>query len=299
MLRHFTAFVCTACLFACSGESDQTPAGDDGAGGASGGNGGSAGSIATGGAGPSGGTGQGGDEGGAAGTAGSCTDPLSATRHGQRARSSGFSGTDAEYAELYEESCTVAADCVEPCTTRGGTESMCEASACIDSTTDYCLPATVWRNTAALRSEGTLPVDGAELVLVSDPYEDFLLVDDFKLEVPESADVTGITVTIRRAGGSPAEAADGAVRLVKGGVVGDSDRALATPWPGPEYVDVDYGGPADSWGDTWTPVDVNSPDFGVALSALYTRTDGSGRAYVDIVYATVHYRTACEETGGR
>ena len=129
---------------------------------------------------------------------------------------------------------------------------------------------------------------------MSDPYQDFLLVDDFKLEVPEAAEITGITVTVRRAGGSSMEAVNGAIRLIKGGIMGDSDRALPTAWSGPEYVDMDYGGSDDLWGETWTPDDVNAPDFGVALSALYTESGGNGRAYVNIIYATIHFQTACE-----
>jgi hypothetical protein len=196
---------------------------------------------------------------------------------------------------LYDVSCASVDDCVEPCTTRGGTTEMCAASICVDSTSDYCLPATVWHNLQALRTEGTDSTDGAELVLVNDPYQDFLLVDDFKLEIPASAEILGITVTIRRAGGSSMEAADGAVRLIKRGVVGDADRSLPTPWTGPEYADVDYGGPTDLWNETWTPADINGSDFGVALSAIYTDTAGNGRAYVDIVYVTVHHRTTCDE----
>jgi hypothetical protein len=156
------------------------------------------------------------------------------------------------------------------------------------------LPAPIWANTQALRSEGTDITDAAERVLISDPYTDLLLVDDFKLEIPEGAEILGITATIRRAGGSPMEAVDGAVRLIKGGVIGEADRSQATPWGGPMFENVDYGGPEDLWGETWTAADVNAEDFGVALTAIYTDTGGNGRAYVDIVYVTVDYATSCE-----
>jgi hypothetical protein len=318
------AFAGIGALTGCSGESDK--AGDDqgerggssgessggssgtggaGSGGTSGaGQGGSSGTEQGGaGQGGSSGTEQGGaGQGGSSGTeeggsGGACTgngEGATLRRHGQRGRSSGFSGTDAQYAEIYDVPCASVDDCLGPCAARGGTEEMCGASTCVDSTSDYCLPATVWRNTTALRSEGTESTDGAELVLVWDPYEDFLLVDDFKLEVPETAEITGITVTIRRAGGTSMEAVDGAIRLIKGGTVGASDRASPMPWTGPEYTNVDYGGQDDLWGQTWTPADVNSQDFGVALSAIYADMTGNGRAYVDIVYATIHYVTSCE-----
>jgi hypothetical protein len=237
------------------------------------------------------------DEGGAGasgGEPGGCTgSPVAAEtrRYGQRARSSGWSGTDNAYSEMYDVPCASVDDCIDPCTMRGGTSEMCAATICVDSTSDYCLPPTVWRNLSALRSEGTAPEDGAVLTLVFDPYQDFLLVDDFKLEVPTDAEILGITVTVRRAGESLMEAVDGAVRLIKGGVVGASDRSVPTPWAGPEYVNADYGGPTDLWGQTWTAADVNAQNFGVALSAIYTETGGNGRAYVDIVYVTIHYQT--------
>jgi hypothetical protein len=232
----------------------------------------------------------------AGGTGGACAGDIAEDRrHGRRARSSGFSGTDAQYGELYNLACFSIDDCIEPCLERGGTETMCFAGECVDSTEDYCLPATVWSNLPSLLVEGSDPyTDAAVLVLVGTPYRDFLLVDDFKLEVPASAEIKGITVTVRRAGGGADEAFDYAVRLLKGGVMGESDRATATPWNAPPFENVDYGGPTDLWNETWTPADVNAADFGVALAAGYTQTAGNGRAYVDIVYVTVSYSLACE-----
>jgi hypothetical protein len=217
-------------------------------------------------------------------------------RHAGRARSSGFMGTETQYNELYDlPPCFSADDCYDPCIDRGGTESMCNATLCQDSTEDYCLPATIWTGLATLSAEGTDPLsDAAQLVLWSDPYRDFLLLDDFRLEVPAAAEIRGITVTVRRAGGGPNEAVDAGVRLIKGGVMGQSDRSSPMPWSGPELSNVDYGGATDLWGATWTPEDVNAPDFGVALSAAYTQSAGNGRAYVDIVYVTVSYTLACE-----
>jgi hypothetical protein len=215
--------------------------------------------------------------------------------YGRKAESSGFHGTDAQYGELYDTSCFSVDDCVEPCLARGGTEEMCEASDCVDSTSDYCLPATVWSRLGMLSSEGTdVTRDCAELVLWADPYRDYLRVRDFRLEIPETAEILGINVSVRRAGGTANEAVDAGVRLIKNGVMGSADRSTPTPWSGPELAEVEYGGVDDLWNETWSPADVNSEDFGVALSAAYTQTAGNGRAYVDIVYVTVHYRTMCE-----
>jgi hypothetical protein len=217
-------------------------------------------------------------------------------RHGQHARSSGFAGTQEQYNELYDLGvCQTDADCGGPCLERGGTEEMCAGTYCQESTENYCLPATIWTNLQTLAAEGTdIYADAAQLVLWSDPYRDYLIVDDFKLEVPATATVLGITATVRRAAGGPDEAVDAGVHIVKRGVMGSADRSTAVPWNATEFADIDFGGPTDLWGETWTPADVNAADFGVALSARFTQSAGNGRAYVDIVYVTVHYTTICE-----
>lgn len=255
---------------------------------AAGGTGGSAGAAA-------GSGGEGVETAGAAGEAGgsaSCTTLTTTKKHALRARSAGFSGTEAQYDEIYELDCQMTPDCQSACMDRGGTAEMCSDTICEMSSPNYCLPTPIWTGLDALAAEGTDPFsDGAEIVLWSYPYHDSLLLDQFKLEVPDGAEVLGITATIRRAAGGDDEAVDVGVHLIKHGVVGSADRSLATPWNPFYFVDVDYGGPKDLWGDTWSADDLNADDFGVALAAGYTQTAGNGRGYVDIVYVTVTYRT--------
>jgi hypothetical protein len=63
---------------------------------------------------------------------------------------------------------------------------------------------------------------------------------------------------------------DDKVRIIKGGTVGSTDRAVANAWRSTPTTTV-YGGPSDLWGETWTYADINSAAFGVAIS-----TYGSG-----------------------
>jgi hypothetical protein len=218
----------------------------------------------------------------------------SVERSSTQAASSGFAGTEAEYTALYSLPCSSEADCIVPCIENGGTDAMCAAGMCVDSDPDdYCLPSTIWTDLDQLATEGTSTIDCAELVLVSDPYLDYLLLTDFGFDIPGSAEVLGISVRVRRAGGTDDVAADAGVHLIKASVLGDADRSSAGPWPGPELAEANYGGPTDLWEEELTPEDVNSPDFGVALATEFTQGIGNGRAYVDIVYMTVHYRIAC------
>jgi hypothetical protein len=211
--------------------------------------------------------------------------------HGARARSSGFAGTSEQYSSLYSLPCETDVDCATPCLAAGGTDEMCAGNYCRISDPNYCLPATIWTNLPAVSSEGTDAVsDGAQLVTWSDPYKDYLLVDQFGFEIPAGSQIAGIEVTVRRAGGGANEAADGGIFLLKGGVMGTTDKSLEAPWTGPELVNVEYGAPTDLWGQTWTAGDVNADGFGVAVNASFPETAGNGRAYVDIVYVTVSYR---------
>lgn len=215
-----------------------------------------------------------------------------APRTARRARSSGFTGTDAAYANLFTAACATSADCVDPCTAAGGTADMCGASECLPdfSGANACLPPPVWSNLQAIQLEATSVADTVQLVAISTPYHDVLLTDQFKLEVPDGAAVTGIVVEILKAGDTTI--VDDSVRLMKGGVAGGAERASTQTWA-TDLTWVTYGGPEDLWGETWTAADLNADDFGVAVSTLYTQTAGNSRAYVSQVRVTVYYSPAC------
>jgi hypothetical protein len=236
----------------------------------------------------SGGGEAGGDEGGAGGVS-ACSE-FESKKSSLRARSAGFSGTSDAYDALFVD-CNVEADCEAPCLANGGTAEMCAAGECVMSLSNYCVPAAIWSNLDALDTAGADPLtDGAELVLVSDSYQDTLLLDDFGFQIPADAELLGFTVTVRHAGGSANDAVDASIQLLKDGVPSSADRASPVPWSAPDFVDVDYGGPRDRWGAGFTPAAVNAEGFGVALSAKFGQSAGNGRAYVDIVYVTVSYR---------
>ena len=209
------------------------------------------------------------------------------------ARSAGFSGSEAQYLELYDTACSSADECVTACSDRGGTDDMCGASECLDDgsgSSSTCLPAPTWSNLQGIQAESD-DVDGAaELVVVATAYHDRLLTSDFALDIPDSAVIKGITVEVRRAG--DANVSDDSLRLVKAGAVTGAERGSSTPWTG-ELEWVSYGGASDLWGETWTAADVMSADFGVALSVNYEDTVGNARAYVDQVRVTLHYSLNC------
>jgi len=80
---------------------------------------------------------------------------------------------------------------------------------------------------------------------------------------------------------------DNNVRLTRaGGAVGSNYAQGTTPWPTADSY-ATYGGSTDLWGTTWTPAQINNPNFGVLFSAIHQ----SGTLQVDHIRITV-YTTA-------
>jgi hypothetical protein len=218
----------------------------------------------------------------------------SPSRSAGRAVSIGFSGTDAEYLELYEVGCNEADACEDACRERGGSEDMCQASECLASPSGDgdCLPAPVWSNLQGIQAESQTIDGAAQLIVVATTYHDLLLTSAFELELPDAAEIRGITVKVRRAG--DASISDDAVRIVKSGELAGANRSRSGEWT--EALDwITYGGEDDLWGEDWSPADLRADDFGVALSVNYEETVGNARAYVDQVHVTIHYTLACED----
>lgn len=231
----------------------------------------------------SGGGGSGGAaSGGTGGSVGSCGPFRKAPGE---ARSLGFSGTDSQYSELYDQPCTVANDCEAPCAERGGVDWFCAAHVCVDSEPDYCLPPTKWRKVEQALSPTDDSLTSAETSLGTGngPLQDRLVLQDFGFELPDAATISGFRVEVRRQGDDLTNVRDYSVRLLKSDVEVGTDSGTTDVWSA-EWETAEYGGPTDLWGETWTPADINSPAFGVAVGAL---PDGPGRAYIDSASVTV------------
>lgn len=210
-----------------------------------------------------------------------------------RAVSGGFSGTEEAYFSLYDVECAEADDCSAECQTAGGSGEMCAESSCLAQSGDAkaCLPPTVWRSLENIEFEGVSPLDGVEITVVASDYNDLLFVDDFRLEVPEDAEIQGVTLEVRRAGSN--RVADEAVHLHLGQQLGEKNRSLGPVWTD-ELRWIEYGGSEDLWGLELTAADVANEEFGAAVSVRYTGAAGNTRAYVDQVRMTVHYHIPCE-----
>jgi hypothetical protein len=231
------------------------------------------------------------DSGGTGGTSDSCGLQSTEAMLPTAARSATFSGTDAEYSELYNQLCVTAADCVAPCTERGGTAEFCAAHMCVDSADDYCLPPTKWRSVdyALEESESNLEAAESSLDAGTVGFQDRLILEGFGFDIPAEATIFGVTALVRRSYESTEPVVDYSVRLVRDGQEVGTDLKSDDAWPD-MLEEAEYGGEAELWGEEWSPEQVNSAGFGLAIGALPLT---GGRAYVDVAWLTVHYEV-CE-----
>lgn len=118
----------------------------------------------------------------------------------------------------------------------------------------------------------------------------YLKATNFGFSLPAGAIVTGVQVEVERACFSAGQYSDAAVRIVKGGVIGSTDRSAGGTWPTSDTVQA-YGGAGDLWGETLTDSDVEASTFGVALRVSRSGGVTPANAEVDHVKMTVYYVT--------
>ncbi len=150
---------------------------------------------------------------------------------------------------------------------------------------DSSVGAVAWTNpgnAAASDDSWATAVIGAAVT----PSE-YLKVTNFGFAIPSGATIDGITVTIERSATQANRVNDSAVRIVKGGTIGSTDKGSATNWPTSDGS-ANYGGAADLWGETWAYTDINNSGFGAAISASSTGS-GTRTARIDLITITVTY----------
>jgi hypothetical protein len=131
----------------------------------------------------------------------------------------------------------------------------------------------------------------ATATMVPGTVTQYLVSESFGITLPVGATIDGIQVTVERSATGGLSTTDQAVYLIKGTNIqtaGDNKADLVTVW-GTADSSINYGGPADKWGSTWTAADITSGGFGVAFAARYTGATGSEVARVDAISVTISY----------
>ncbi len=170
----------------------------------------------------------------------------------------------------------------------GGSGTLISAAACPSATNSVPnYPGTAadnpnlgsipWANPDNILTSGT-PYAVASDIPAAGGTTHYLMATNYNFDLPSNATINGIIVTINRqsSGSSSPYIRDNVVSLIRGGSIVGSNRAkTGTDWP-TTMASVDYGNIVDTWGTTGlTAADINSPNFGVALSAINTTTNSS------------------------
>ena len=120
----------------------------------------------------------------------------------------------------------------------------------------------------------------------------YLKITGFNFAIPSWATITGIKIEVKKSRGSSGSGSilDSQIKIVRNNVIGGSANInkadTSTSWPSSNtYV---QAGASDVWGETWSPADINSSTFGVAISATGS-SGGSRTAQVDNVQITITY----------
>lgn len=134
------------------------------------------------------------------------------------------------------------------------------------------------------KAEGASDFDCAE----TDHSNRTMTATDFGFNIPSGATITGIQVTIdfgKTSGGSMTAS------LVKDGVADTANGKTfvrASPFNANCFFSANVNVPSvtnDTWGNTWTPADINENDFGVQLNS----GNGNSDRKVDSIKITVFY----------
>jgi len=114
---------------------------------------------------------------------------------------------------------------------------------------------------------------------------------NFGFSIPAGATINGIQANIERNG---FDITDVSIKLLNGdGAGGESaqDKSLGASWSNSDTVD-SFGGPTDTWGETWSVSDVNSSNFGIRIQCQDNAGGFPqilGSANIDHVEITVYY----------
>ena len=123
----------------------------------------------------------------------------------------------------------------------------------------------------------------------------YLKATNFGFSIPAGATINGILVEVEKIG-SVTNAFDNAVRIVRGGTIGETDKSNISGWPAVEQY-ISYGSSSDLWGETWLYSDINDSTFGFVISAKNVSSIQNTTVFVDHIRITITYTEATAGSG--
>ena len=133
---------------------------------------------------------------------------------------------------------------------------------------------------------------------LSSTISHYLKATNFGFSIPTGATINGILVEVERLmTGTQPNVKDSKVLIIKGGVIGSTDKAdTVNVWPLTDTYK-SYGSSSELWGETWTPADINDSGFGFVISATGFADVSSAKADVDHIRITVYYTVEAPTLG--
>lgn len=159
-------------------------------------------------------------------------------------------------------------------------------------TDDASFGTTAWSNPSNITSSDDTY---ASLTSIGGINTHYLEGTNFNFLIPSEATILGIQVEWERKANCAAGCTqDSRVRIIKGGVVGSTEKSAAAGWQNTEAF-VSFGGASDLWGTTWTAADINASNFGAAIAPI--GASGGAVTSVDSVRITITYSTPIIKQG--
>jgi hypothetical protein len=116
-----------------------------------------------------------------------------------------------------------------------------------------------------------------------------LVSTGYGFAIPLNAHINGIVVRAVVRGAQVPAIYDLNVNLTKNGsAISSANRAHGAVWSFTPNTQT-YGSPTDLWGGTWSPSDINNPNFGVMIQLRNSDTFSSRFAQIDYVSIQVYY----------
>lgn len=144
-----------------------------------------------------------------------------------------------------------------------------------------------WTNASNVSASDNIYATFGNLPNPAGAFTDYLVVTGFGFSVPPGATISGIVVEVERSDPN-GRTADNSIRIVKNGVISASEYGNSATYSFSDNSQ-SFGNAGELWGESWTAADINSPSFGIAISAKRSVSSGTTGGRIDNIRIAVFF----------
>lgn len=145
-----------------------------------------------------------------------------------------------------------------------------------------------WFSVENAEGSDNVYTDFGNLSTGANSYTDYVHINKFGLDVPPTAIITGIEVTVERSDPDQ-NTADYSVKIIKYDIITGDERSTGAAYTSFDSDEI-FGNAGDLWGEFWTPDMINDNGFGIAIAAQRINgSTGTTNGRIDNVSITVYY----------